>query len=92
MAIGGENRFGRVGRGAIGRYAGGQNKELAETLAGYGISESACIGCMAKLAQRVPKAMEAVFENETRLPGVDELRAHLLKAVRKNCARTLALL
>ncbi len=39
-----------------------------------------------------PKAMEAVFENETRLPGMDELRAHLLKAVRKNCARTLALL
>ena len=92
MAIGGENRFGRVGRGAIIRYAEGRDKELAETLNSYGISESTCLECMAKLAQRVPKAMETVFEEEARLPGMDDLRAHLLEAVRKNCARTLALL
>jgi HipA-like protein len=92
MAIGGENRFGRVGKGAIGRYAGSQDKRLAAALDGSGFSESACLECMARLAQCMPTAMERVFENEDRLPGMDELRSHLLAPVRQNCDRTLALL
>lgn len=92
MAIGGENRFGRVGRGAIGRYAGAHDTKLATALDECGITQSTCIECMAQLAQRVPMAMERVFEDEVGLPGLDELRTHLLEPVQRNCARTLALL
>lgn len=92
MAIGGENRFGRVGKGAIRRYAGAQDKSLAAIMDENGITESVCLECMAQLAQRIPTAMESVFQNEAQLSGMDELRAHLMEPVRTNCARTLALL
>ena len=92
MAIGGENRFGRVGEGAIRRYAGSQDKTLADILARHGLTESVCLECMARLARCIPSAMEQVFEENILVPGMDELGVHLLEPVKKNCARTLDLL
>lgn len=92
MAIGGENRFGRVGEGAIRRYAGSRDKALAEVLGRHGLTESVCLECMARLAQCIPPAMEQVFEENILVPGMDELCTHLLEPVKKNCARTLDLL
>mgnify|MGYP002624660717 CR=1 FL=1 len=92
MAIGGENRFGRVGEGAIRRYVKARGKKVAETLVSNGLTVDWCLKCMTQLAQRIPLAMEQVFEDEALLPGMDELRAHLLEPVRRNCNRTLDLL
>lgn len=36
--------------------------------------------------------MERVFERDARIPGMDELREHLLGPVARNCDQTLALL
>ena len=36
--------------------------------------------------------MERVFERDAHIPGMDELREHLLRPVARNCDQTLALL
>ena len=36
--------------------------------------------------------MERVFERDARIPGMDELREHLLRPVARNCDQTMALL
>lgn len=36
--------------------------------------------------------MERVFERDASIPGMDELREHLLRPVARNCDQTLALL
>lgn len=92
MAIGGENRFGRVGGGALERYAQGGGDRVGRAMEQAGLDAVGCRELMANLAQRVPAAMEQVFEVESALPGMDELRAHLLGPVSDNCARTLGLL
>lgn len=94
MSIGGENRVGRVGEGAIRRYAGANDSELGERLAEVGMTEDACLQEMGRLAESIPQAMEEVFEEAcaARIPGALELSDRLLPRVEKNCARTLALL
>lgn len=92
MAIGGENRFGRVGRGAIGRYAQGGGDDVRQSMEAAGLDASGCMDIMGQLGERVPLGMERVFDEDARIPGMDELREHLLGPVSANCARTLALL
>lgn len=88
MSIGGENRFGRVGRGAVERYA-------AMTRVGeLGLSDDVCLNIMEDLAQTVPACMAAAFDDAEAagIEGAAELREHLLPHVSENCKRTLALL
>ena len=77
MSVGGENRVGRIGAGALERYMGADDPELAALLDRAGLTLV---------------AMEEVFEESVDLPGSDELREHLLEPVSVNCRRTLALL
>ena len=88
MSIGGENRFGRVGRGALARYA-------AMTRVGdLGLSDETCLKIMAELAESVPTCMEGAFDEAeaAKIKGAAELREHLLPYVAENCRRTLDLL
>ncbi|MDO4806368.1 MAG: type II toxin-antitoxin system HipA family toxin [Coriobacteriales bacterium] len=89
MPIGGENRFGRMGRGAIERYAGKNDVEVAAIMERVGLDTSGCVETLASLVQRVPGAMEEVFDEAGKLPGVDELRSRLLGEVRELCETTL---
>lgn len=92
MSVGGENRVGRIGAGALERYVGADDPELAALLDRAGLTLASCRALMTDLAQEVPVAMAEVFEESTVLPGADELREHLLEPVAANCRRTLALL
>lgn len=94
MSVGGENRFGRVGRGAIERYAGRNDVKVARAMDGAGLDADACAAIMAELAQAIPDAMTGVFDEaiDGGIPGTDELRERLLGPVKENCAATLALL
>lgn len=88
MSIGDENRFGRVGRGAVERYAS------ATRVSDRGLSDETCLSIMAELAESVPTCMEGAFDEAeaARIEGAAELREHLLPHVAENCRRTLALL
>lgn len=92
MAIGGENRFGRVGSGAIRRYVRGRSDRQASSLEALGLTESWCTDVMAELAQAVPRAVAAVFDEAAARPGADELRGRLEGPIAENCSQTLALL
>lgn len=94
MAIGGENRFGRVGAGAIHRYAGGNDPVLAAALEKAGFTEDSCTAIMADLAQEIPMSMAEVFDDAEadNIPGAAELCERMLGPVSENCAKTLALL
>ena len=92
MSVGGENRVGRVGAGALERYVGAGDSKLAALLDRAGLTLASCRALMADLAQEVPVSMAEVFEESAGIPGADELREHLLEPVSANCRRTLALL
>ena len=92
MAIGGENRFGRVDSGAVKRFALGGSDSVGQAMDAAGLGANACKDLMAHLAEQVPREMERAFEEGSSLPGMDELRQHLLGPVMTNCERTLALL
>ena len=92
MSIGGENRFGRVGAGALARYAGATDTQLAGMLEPFGITEAYCRETMADLCAAMPAAMAAAFEESASLPDIAELEERLLPAVANNCVRTLTLL
>jgi serine/threonine-protein kinase HipA len=89
MAIGDENRFGRVGKGAIERYAAGGSKAVGAAMAAAGLDAVGCKNLMADLAERIPRELELVFDECAHIPGAEDLRCHLLAPVRANCARTL---
>ena len=92
MSIGGENRVGRVGSGAVKRYAGAHEPTLARRLEYLGVTGEACVDLMADLTQRIPYALEQAFSQCQNIPGSDELHERLLPAVAANCRGTLALL
>ena len=92
MAIGGENRFGRVGSGAVRRYAGADKPKLQAVLEAAGLTEGVCLDLMAKLAQTIPSAVNTAFDNAQELPGAAELREHLACFIVQNCERTLTML
>ena len=92
MSIGDENCFGRVGYGAIARFAGSQNPRLAEALEQNGLSVEKCVGIMYDVATAVPEALASVFEDYAGIQGMDELEVRLGDSVTNNCARTISLL
>ena len=92
MSVGGENRVGRIGPGAIRRYHGMGDPALEATLADAGLSEKFCFATMMDLAYEVPICMEEVMDEYADLPGMADLREHMLGPVRENCQRTLDLI
>lgn len=88
MGVGGENRMGRIGSGAIERFI----DSCSEDLTRIGITKDFCTDLMADYAQRIPALMEQVFRESKSVVGIDELQDHLLPHVEENCEKTLALL
>ena len=79
MGIGGENRFGRVGKGAVGRFAR-QN----------GLNEDLCLDVMGNLATRIELGVQSVRERIAFLPGGEELGERLFPSIVALCEKTLA--
>lgn len=94
MSIGGENRIGRVGAGAIARFAGESDPSFSAALAREGLTKETCLSEMARLARAIPPAMEEVLTEarQDNIPGAKELADRLLAPVEKNCCKTLGLL
>ena len=86
MAVGGENRFGRVGSGAIHRYMGGNDPALAAMLEKAEFTEDSCTAIMADLAQEIPVSMAEVFD-EAEAKGIPA-PANCASACSAPCART----
>lgn len=84
MPIGGENRYGKIGRGAIERY------EAAADFEGLGLQREGCLELMERLANEVPRAMAEAFDLSADISGANELRSHLEEAVALNCAGILS--
>ena len=91
MAIGGENRFGRISGNKIRKFAGKNETKIAAIFDRNEVTADWCIDTMASLAQSVPSAMEHVFA-ETDVDGIDELCDHMMHHVAGNCNRILSLL
>lgn len=79
MGIGGENRFGRVGGGAVRRFAR-QN----------GLDEALCLDAMGNLADRILLNLDLVRDDVSLLQGGEELGERLFPAVARLCDATLA--
>lgn len=94
MAIGGENRIGRVGNGAVKRYAGEGDPELQSRLCAAGLNEENCLQEMRRLALEIPDAFMEVFAEAKAdgVPGAEELEGRLMDPVARNCEATLRLL
>ena len=92
MSVGGENRVGRIGSGALERYVGRGDPALEALLERAGLTLASCRALMADLAPELPGARGEVVEESAELPGADELRERLLAPVAENCRRALALL
>ena len=92
MSVGGENRVGRIGPNAIRRYHGMGDPALEAALTDAGLSEKFCFATMMDLAYEVPICMEEVMDEYAGLPGMADLREHMLGPVRENCQRTLDLI
>ncbi len=86
MSIGGENRLGRVGAGAIKKFA--EQGELEE----LGFSFEACCNLMAGLAQEIPAKLQQVFAEEATIPHIQELEERFLSPVTQLCETALKLL
>ncbi len=86
MSIGGENRFGRVGAGALERY------EASIGFEAHGLEPNAHFDIMRRLAREIPDALATVFDDYAGLPGMGELRGHLEQPIVENCERTLGIL
>ena len=78
VRLGGENRIGFVGQGAIERFADAA-----------GLPADECVQLMATLARMIPDRFAAVCNAESAIPGVDELRDHLEEPLVKLCEDTL---
>lgn len=76
--IGGENRIGYVGRGAIERFADAA-----------GLLADDCVQLMATLARMIPERFAAVCDTEAAIPGAGELREHWEEPLVKHCEDTL---
>ena len=79
MGIGGENRFGRVGGGAVRRFAR-QN----------GLDEALCLDAMGNLADRILLNLDLVRDDVSLPQGGEELGERLFPAVARLCDATLA--
>lgn len=81
MSIGGENRFGFVGLGAVERFA-----EMS------GLPVEGCVELMRALARMIPERFADVMNREKSIPGIDELREHWEAPLNDLCDKTLSLL
>ena len=81
MSIGGENRFGFVGRNNIEHFAKACD-----------LPAEGCIELMRALARMTPERFAAVMEQESSIPGIDELREHWEQPLADLCDKTLSLL
>ncbi len=63
---------------------------LEAALTDAGLTEKFCFTTMMDLAYEVPICMEEVMDEYADLPGMADLREHML--VRENCQRTLDLI
>lgn len=87
MGVGGENRMGRIGSGAIERFI----DSCSEDLTRIGITKDFCTDLMAGYAQRIPALMEHVFRESKSVVGIDELQDYLLLHVEENCEKNARL-
>lgn len=92
MSVGGENRVRRIGPNAIRRYHGMGDPTLEAALTDAGLTEKFCFATMMDLAYEVPICMEEVMDEYAGLPGMADLREHMLDPVRENCQRALELI
>ena len=65
---------------------------LEAALTDAGLSEKFCFATMMDLAYEVPICMEDIMDEYADLPGMADLREHMLGPVRENCQRTLDLI
>ena len=65
---------------------------LEAALTDAGLSEKFCFATMMDLAYEVPICMEEIMDEYADLPGMADLREHMLGPVRENCQRTLDLI
>ena len=65
---------------------------ITTALTDAGLSEKFCFATMMDLAYEVPICMEEVMDEYADLPGMADLREHMLGPVRENCQRTLDLI
>lgn len=86
MGIGGENRLGRVGSGAIKKFV-----EQGE-LEALGFTHEACCRLMAELAQSIPVHLQRLFVDKAAIPHIKELEERFLHPVTQVCETTLGLL
>ena len=84
MSIGGENRIGRVGEGALRRYA------EANGLADFGLDGDACIELMASLARRIPAQLAELLDEFADIPEVRRIGALLAQGVDRVGSAVLA--
>ena len=61
MSVGGENRVGRIGPGAIRRYHGMGDPALEAALTDAGLSEEFCFATMMDLAYELPTRADGVL-------------------------------
>ncbi|MDJ1122404.1 type II toxin-antitoxin system HipA family toxin [Olsenella sp. YH-ols2217] len=86
MGIAGEARAGRVSARRLQKFADDNGLEEAE-ISGGDLAEM-----MAALATEIPAAMAHVLNEESQIPGMDELEERLLKPVTKLCQTSLVAL
>jgi serine/threonine-protein kinase HipA len=78
MSIGGENRIGRVGAGAIRRFAS-QSR----------LPERSCLDLMANLADAICRNIDGPFSEIGHSAAADELAERFVPRVREHCRHTL---
>lgn len=83
MGIMGENRVGHISKHRLERFV-----EFND-LDAYGLDAGALVDQLIKLAQKVPKALRDVFDDESAIPHIEELRERFFPKVEAVCERTL---
>lgn len=84
MGIGGENRFGRMSRKALSKYAEGAG------MRGYGFDEAWCVETMLRIESDVIGKIGGVFDASEGLPGIEELRSRMETPITRNFERIMA--
>lgn len=90
MAIGGENRFGRMTFHALERFVRADDAKIETAMLSAGLDGEGACELMCKLAREIPQQLEIVLRED--VAGMCELRDHLLEPVCQNCERALGIL
>lgn len=84
MGVMGENRLGHISKHRLERFVEFNDLEA------YGLNVDVLVERLATLAQSVPRALNDVFEKESAISRIDELRERFLPKVIEVCERALA--